>query len=360
MRKYILITYLLLASVMGYGQCPDIQIILNTQQRVDDFASTYPNCTELKRTLIVGNQISNTDITNLNGISMLTAVGVSNGGLGGYLAFWNAPLESLAGMENLEFIGGQLFVRNTNVPNLSGLSSLSTIRGGITIWSNPNIVNLEGLPTKVFFEGGLYIYSNAELVNFQGLNIVDEGVGYGREVIIDNNPSLQNLSGLEGLETTAKFQILNNDNIISLDAVTSLSVIFESTTLTIAGNVSLSDCAIQMVCDALDDSSVQKVIQNNASGCNSQQEVEAACLLSISDESIEDKVGVYPNPVSDILQIRVSDGVVFENVTVYSILGEQLFFTSEETIDCTQLSSGIYFVRVSTDRGSVTKKIIKN
>ncbi|MBL4662118.1 MAG: T9SS type A sorting domain-containing protein [Flavobacteriaceae bacterium] len=82
-------------------------------------------------------------------------------------------------------------------------------------------------------------------------------------------------------------------------------------------------------------------------------------ILGMDDVTATDFVRLYPNPVSEKLQIHVGEGVVFENATVYSVLGEELFFTSEKIIDCTQLSSGIYFVSVTTNRGSIIKKIVK-
>ncbi|MEM7085597.1 MAG: T9SS type A sorting domain-containing protein [Bacteroidota bacterium] len=82
-------------------------------------------------------------------------------------------------------------------------------------------------------------------------------------------------------------------------------------------------------------------------------------ILGVDEVMANDGVNLYPNPVSDKLQIQVAEGIIFEKATVYSILGEELFFTSEENIDCTPLSSGIYFVQVTTNRGSVTKKVVK-
>ena len=47
--------------------------------------------------------------------------------------------------------------------------------------------------------------------------------------------------------------------------------------LYIYDNISLSTCEVERVCDYLDGSAGNIVIQNNASGCNSPEEVEDAC-----------------------------------------------------------------------------------
>ena len=99
-------------------------------------------------------------------------------------------------------------------------------------------------------------------------------------------------------------------------------------------------------------------------------ELTVELLLGLNDFSIENKIILYPNPVSDILQIKTSLGVELKEVTIYSIQGKKLLVTSdlssgtsserEEKINLSSLSQGVYFVIIRTKEGNFTKKIVKN
>jgi hypothetical protein len=81
------------------------------------------------------------------------------------------------------------------------------------------------------------------------------------------------------------------------------------------------------------------------------------------DEQHEIQCKVYPNPVDDRLYIVTEDEV--ENVVVYDIYGRlQVTETPRHqgnlTIDLENLKSGIYFVKINTDKGNIVKRIIKD
>ena len=81
------------------------------------------------------------------------------------------------------------------------------------------------------------------------------------------------------------------------------------------------------------------------------------------DEQHEIQCKVYPNPVNDRLYIVTEDEV--ENVVVYDIYGRlQVTETPRHqgnlTIDVENLKSGIYFVKINTEKGNIVKRIIKD
>jgi len=53
MKTYLKIISLfcLLTTGNAFAQCPEEDIILSTQEQIDDFASDYPGCTELSGNL---------------------------------------------------------------------------------------------------------------------------------------------------------------------------------------------------------------------------------------------------------------------------------------------------------------------
>ena len=84
---------------------------------------------------------------------------------------------------------------------------------------------------------------------------------------------------------------------------------------------------------------------------------------TLGTQIIEDSdlLQFYPNPVNDILKVKSRSFI--SNISIYSIAGVMVQAKSVDSssinIDMSTLVSGIYFVKVLTDEGSKTMKIIK-
>lgn len=83
--------------------------------------------------------------------------------------------------------------------------------------------------------------------------------------------------------------------------------------------------------------------------------------LSINKNELEASLRIYPNPATTELNIKVSKDVKVNKVSFYSVTGKLLFSTlkTSSNYDLTNFKSGIYFVKVETNKGVVNKKIIK-
>ena len=81
------------------------------------------------------------------------------------------------------------------------------------------------------------------------------------------------------------------------------------------------------------------------------------------EEMIASSFNVYPNPVSDRLNIEAETEIL--EVVVYSItgvvVGQQSIVNGQQTlsIDVADLNSGVYFVKVVTENGEMVKRFIK-
>ena len=101
-------------------------------------------------------------------------------------------------------------------------------------------------------------------------------------------------------------------------------------------------------------------------GNNKSAFTKEVCVTATADmiEEIDSKVEIYPNPVDDRLYIVTEDDV--KEVVVYTItgviVGQQSTDNRQQTltIDLSDLKSGIYFVKINTEKGNIVKRIIKN
>ena len=84
--------------------------------------------------------------------------------------------------------------------------------------------------------------------------------------------------------------------------------------------------------------------------------------LSTSDVLLtENDIKIYPNPVIDVLQIRNTTDIGIDKVEIYNVLGKKIQVISKPKnfIKTSQLSKGIYLLKLITEKGSVTKRIVK-
>ncbi|ENA1818261.1 leucine-rich repeat domain-containing protein, partial [Flavobacterium psychrophilum] len=81
-------------------------------------------------------------------------------------------------------------------------------------------------------------------------------------------------------------------------------------------------------------------------------------LLSNHSFAIESALKIYPNPVSEILNIALQEGLQLEKVNFYNTLGQLIKTTNHSEINVSSFAKGNYFVEVMTNQGKATKTII--
>ncbi len=82
--------------------------------------------------------------------------------------------------------------------------------------------------------------------------------------------------------------------------------------------------------------------------------------LGVDDELLANSVKIYPNPVDNILTID-SEMVPLTKVEIFSILGKKVkeMDSGFKSLSMDNLSTGIYLVRIHSENGSTTRKLIK-
>ena len=82
-------------------------------------------------------------------------------------------------------------------------------------------------------------------------------------------------------------------------------------------------------------------------------------LLSTEDNEISKNFSVYPNPLSNYLQLQIATTLEFKKASIYNYFGQLVLQSKKTEIDVSNLSSGVYFLEVETGKGKGIKKFIK-
>jgi len=235
------------------------------------------------------------------------------------------------------------YYTGSDITNLNGLIAVMSIGGNLRINSNSNLTSLIGLENLTSIEGGLYIGNNTSLTSLTGLdNLTDINgnlrIGFSPA---SGNPVLTSLAGLDNLKAS------------SIDL------------LHIKYNTSLSTCEVQSICDYLAEPNGEIHIYGNTTGCNSQEEVELACTVSIEELQLSDQLLIYPNPSSTQITIELPD-VPHKNValSIYNINGQQMLSTKiteqKTVVDISGLPKGLYYIKATDHNVTLVGKLMKN
>ncbi len=68
---------------------------------------------------------------------------------------------------------------------------------------------------------------------------------------------------------------------------------------------------------------------------------------------------IYPNPTNDLININSLNNQSIKSVKVFDLGGKLLIESSYNKISVSNLSSGLYLLKITTDSGELTKKFIK-
>lgn len=91
-------------------------------------------------------------------------------------------------------------------------------------------------------------------------------------------------------------------------------------------------------------------------------ETEIVDQLNVNEFNLNTLISIYPNPTNDILNIKVKDDLIVEEVKLINLLGRELLSSKHnlENINLSNLSSGVYLIKLKTNLGTIQSKIIKN
>lgn len=99
----------------------------------------------------------------------------------------------------------------------------------------------------------------------------------------------------------------------------------------------------------------------NSSGTSYGDEVSftTSTTLGLEEELLNSSIGLYPNPVNDVLHL--TNNIKVESVVLFDVLGKRIDTIKMENnaINVSNLETGIYILKIKTENSNVIKRIIK-
>ena len=217
---------------------------------------------------------SNSDLTNLGDFPVLQSIG------GYFTVNSNDDLTNLGDFPVLQSIGGKFFVGssggNSELTDLGDFPVLQTIGGYFWVRSNIELTDLGDFPVLQTIGGYFRVDRNNELTNLGDFPVLQSIGGY---FYVGSNDTLTTLGNFS---TLTSIGVGNNVFVPSLGYRNSVSIVVEDNSI-------LSTCCVltDFLSDGVDAVSGDIYINNNATGCNSESEINATTLtLTSSNESI--------------------------------------------------------------------------
>jgi len=303
---------------------------------------------------------NNSSVTNLTGFENLTSVG------GDFNIENNDSLINIVGLESLNYIGGSLWILyNYSLIDLTGMDSLISIAGILKLERNSSLINLTGLENLNSVSGHLLINRHDELISLMGL---DNLTSVGGDIRFVYNTALVDIESLGNLDfINGEISFYYNPSLASLKGLENIDA-GTITKLIIRENWELSTCEVQSICDyfALPDCDID--IVNNAPDCNSQSEVEEACISSVNEIGDLFRIEILPNPFFTFTtieyELKQPSTVYF---SVYNQMGQQVYRIHENQPSGKQqllwnadhYPDGIYNYILQTGNQIVSGKVVK-
>lgn len=339
MKKHSLFALLCLWTAFVSAQsCLPNGLNLTSQTSVDNFATNYPGCKHIAGyTYILGMAVD--PITNLDGLAQIESIGAE------LIISGCDHLLNLNGLSNLQTIGGYFRLQgNAQMKQIDGLSNLSAVRGDFFYLSdNPELINLEGLSNLDTIAGIFHLYENPRVKTLAGM----EQLKYVKERFnVFRMDSLENVDGLESLNRVdGDFAI---ENCARLTQITGLDhTINIQGGLVLTENPMLDDCAVQAVCDYLENPPSFSAFSNNGTNCSSQPAVEMACMTSPTNDFIEKTTVLFPNPTHGLVQ-WADTGTPIQVLRILDAQGKSYTIPapSQQSLDLSALPVGVYWIEV--------------
>jgi hypothetical protein len=315
---------------------------------------------KLERLWCDGNPISKLNITNNVNLTWLwafemnlTEINVSQNINLEFLQLQSNNISSIDVSQNINL--KTFYISNNNIENIDisnnlNLESFSCGTNLITSLNTSNNINLKELSLRDGFLFELELSNNILLENLfirrneftsldtsslEKLKILSAYENQLTEIDLSNNYQLEYVLLWENELTSLN---LKNGNIENIEAIVTVD-------------------NFDLLCIDVDNVEYANNANWNVDDWTSFSE---DCSLGLNEFSHE-SITLLPNPVSTTLIVDNTSSTQIESIKIYDVLGRLVLQKDEQfnSIDVSQLTSGLLFVKIETELGDITKKVVK-
>ncbi|WP_134340556.1 leucine-rich repeat domain-containing protein, partial [Flavobacterium psychrophilum] len=226
----------------------------------------------------------------------------------------------------------------------SGLTSV-TIPNSVTDIENGAFFSCSGL-TSVTIPNSVTTIGDESFARCSGLT----SVTIPNSVTTIGDEAFADCSGLTSVTIPNSVTAIGEDAFYNCSRLTTVNCYITRPLVIHAdvfGNITQSNCALNVP------TGTQVAYQAAALWRNFSP--ISGSLLSNHSFAIESALKIYPNPVSEILNIALQEGLQLEKVNFYNTLGQLIKTTNHSEINVSSFAKGNYFVEVMTNQGKATK-----
>ena len=163
----------------------------------------------------------------------------------------------------------------------------------------------------------------------------------------------------DGLTLTERLKIESSTNIsYTTTSISALTLVFDPA---FSGNIKVDGVTYSATDGVLALTNIPSGNHNITKGnVANLYYIKSEFALGIEDLTPQQKLKLYPNPITNLLNIYLPNSTI-EKITIYSVIGTVIQTINKDlrVIDLSDLESGSYFITLKTNRGIVTKKFIK-
>ncbi len=101
------------------------------------------------------------------------------------------------------------------------------------------------------------------------------------------------------------------------------------------------------------------VTETSVNGCQSADDLcyDVLTVVSVEDIALEKGLSIFPNPTDGLLYIESNE--IPDNIEVFDVIGQRIDVDYQNnTVDMSKQVAGVYFLRVTYEEGSATRRIV--
>jgi len=246
----------------------------------------------------------------------------------------------------------------SNVTNMNRMfSSAENFNQDISSWNVSNVTNM----------GSMFRWAksfNQDITNWNVSNVEVFGFMFNSAINFNQDLSQWNFNERVCLDTIISNSGLDVDNYDAfLNHIASLnnveikciypegSTVYENTYYTYG----LKRVDNLKYCD-----SISRATVVNNYGSMTGDSLYENCGLSVLSP-IKEEIIIYPNPAEKMFYIKTSNTTVIQEIIILNMYGQHVksIHKTNTEIDINDLSAGVYFIKITTNLGVISKQLLK-